>query len=98
MAINFLSSIQNINNLRLRKKLFNLIKQQSDDDYSIIDKIYLYVQDQNKAKYQNLIEKHKNSGLTQLEDPKALIEYSNNMQRMFIKILKSTSQKENVKY
>ena len=59
---------------------------------------FIYVQDQNKAKYQNLIEKHKNSGLRRLEDPKALIECSNNMQRMFIKILKSTSQKENVKY
>ena len=59
---------------------------------------FIYVQDQNKAKYQNLIEKHKNSGLWRLEDPKALIECSNNMQRMFIKILKSTSQKENVKY
>ena len=26
-----------------------------DDDYSVIDKIYLYVKDPNKAKYQYLI-------------------------------------------
>ena len=32
--------------------LLNLIKQQDDDDYSIIDKIYLYVKDPNEVKYQ----------------------------------------------
>ena len=37
----------------------NLTKQQNDDDYNIIDKIYLYVQDPNEAKYQYLIKKHK---------------------------------------
>ena len=32
--------------------LVNLIKQQDNDDYSIIDKIYLYVKDSYDAKYQ----------------------------------------------
>ena len=35
--------------------LINLIKQQNDNDYNIIDKIYLYVKDPNEAKYQYLI-------------------------------------------
>ena len=35
--------------------LVNLIKQQGNDDYSIIDKIYLYVKDWYKAKYQYFI-------------------------------------------
>ena len=35
--------------------LLNLVKQQ-DDDYRIIGKIYLYVEDPNVAKYQYLIE------------------------------------------
>ena len=30
--------------------LLNLIKKEVDDDYSIIDKIYLYVKDPNEAK------------------------------------------------
>ena len=39
--------------------LYNLIKQQDDDDYSIIDKIHLYVKDPYEAKYQCLIKKRK---------------------------------------
>ena len=37
--------------------LLNLIKQQHDDDYNIIGKIYLYVKDPNETKYQYLIKK-----------------------------------------
>ena len=40
--------------------LFNLIKQQNDDDY-IIDIIYLYVKDPNEVKYQYLIKKTRKS-------------------------------------
>ena len=29
----------------------NLIKQQSDDDYNIIDEIYLYVKEPNETEY-----------------------------------------------
>ena len=32
--------------------LVNLIKKQDNDDYSIIDKVYLYVKDSYEAKYQ----------------------------------------------
>ena len=33
----------------------NLIKQENDDDYNIIDKIYLHVKDPTEANYQYLI-------------------------------------------
>ena len=35
--------------------LLNLMKQQDDDNYSVIHKIYLHVKDPNEAKYQDLI-------------------------------------------
>ena len=44
--------------LEKTNELLNLIKQQDDDDYSIIDKTYLYVKDPNKAKHQYLVKKH----------------------------------------
>ena len=49
--------------------LLNLINNQPD-----IDKIYLY------AKYQYLINKREKVGLNRFNDPKAFIEYSNDMQ------------------
>ena len=60
--------------------LLNLIKQQDDDDYSIIDKIYLYVKDSSEAKYRYLIKECENNNLKNLKNPKAFIEYSNNME------------------
>ena len=36
---------------RKTSALLNLIKKQDDDDYSIIDKIYLCINDSNEAKY-----------------------------------------------
>ena len=33
------------------------MKKQDDDNYRFIDKTFLYVQDRNEAKYQNLIYK-----------------------------------------
>ena len=35
-----------------KNALPTLIKQQDDDDYSIIDKIYFYVKDPHEGKYQ----------------------------------------------
>ena len=35
-------------------ELLNLIKQQGNDDHSVIDKTYLYDKDGNEAKYQYL--------------------------------------------
>ena len=37
--------------------LVSLIKKQDDDDYSIIDQIYLYVKDSYEAKFQYLVKK-----------------------------------------
>ena len=55
--------------------LLNLINNQPD-----IDKIYLYAKDLYEAKYQYLINKHEKVGLDHFDDPKAFIEYSNDMQ------------------
>ena len=55
--------------------LLNLINNQPD-----IDKIYLYAKDPYEAKYQYLINKREQVGLDHFDDPKAFIEYSNNMQ------------------
>ena len=57
-----------------------LIKQQGYDDYSITDKIYLYVKDLFEVKYQYLIKKRKNIGLKKLKHLKVLIEFLNNIQ------------------
>ena len=65
--------------------LLNLMKQQNND-YNIIDKIYLYVKDRNEAKCQYLIKKHEEIGLKEHEDKKAFIEYSNNMQNVHTNI------------
>ena len=44
--------------------------------WHLIDKIYLYAKDFNKAKYQFLIKKREDVGIKHLNDPKAFIEYS----------------------
>ena len=43
--------------------LHNLIKEQDDDNYFIIDKIYLYVKDPYERKFQYLIKKSENKVL-----------------------------------
>ena len=58
--------------------LLNLINNQPD-----IDKIYLYAKDPYKAKYQYLINKHEKIGLNNFNDPKAFMEYSNDMQDVY---------------
>ena len=64
--------------------LLNLIDNQPD-----IDKIYSYAKDQYEAKYQYLISKLEQVGLDHLNDPKAFMGYSNDMQDL-TKILKNT--------
>ena len=54
--------------------LLNLISNQLD-----IDKIYFYAKDLCGAKYQLLISKRENTGFKYLNDSKAFIEYSNDM-------------------
>ena len=58
--------------------LLNLINYEPD-----IDKIYLYAQDPYEAKYQLLIDKRESTGLKYLNDSKAFIEYSNNMDDIY---------------
>ena len=58
--------------------LLNLINNQPD-----IDKIYLYPKDPYEAKYQYLIKKREKVGLDHFDDPKAFIEYSNDMQDVY---------------
>ena len=54
--------------------LLNLIENQPD-----IDKIYLYAKDPYESKYQYLINKRESVGINHFNDPKAFIEYSNDM-------------------
>ena len=58
--------------------LLNLIENQPD-----IDKIYLYAKDPYEAKYQYLINKREGVGIDHFNDPKAFIEYSNDMQDVY---------------
>ena len=44
-----------------------------------IDKIYLYVKDIHEPKYEYLINKREQAGIKSLDDPKAFIEYSDDM-------------------
>ena len=54
--------------------LLNLINNQPD-----IDKIYLYAKDPYEAKYEHLINKLEKVGIDHFNDPKAFIEYLNDM-------------------
>ena len=56
----------------------NLINNQPD-----IDKIYLYAKDPYEAKYQYLINKREKVGLDHFKDPKAFMEYSNDMEDVY---------------
>ena len=58
--------------------LLNLINNQLD-----IDKIYLYAKDPYEAKYQYLINKREKVGLDHFNDPKAFMEYSNNIEDVY---------------
>ena len=58
--------------------LLNLINNQPD-----IGKIYLYGKDPYEKKYQYIINKRQKVGLNHFNDPKAFIEYSNDMQDVY---------------
>ena len=72
--------------------LLNFINNQPD-----IDKTYLYAKDPYEKKYQYLIHKREKVGLTHFNDPKAFIEYSNDMQDVYKKI-EDYNPTKNVKY
>ena len=70
--------------------LLNLINNQPD-----INKIYLYAKDPYEDKYQFLIKKRQNIGLKHFNDPKAFIEYSNDMHDVYKNIDHYNPYKEN---
>ena len=70
--------------------LLNLIENQPD-----IDKIYLYAKDPYESKYQYLINKREGVGINHFKDPKAFIEYSNDMHDVYKNIDDYNPNKEN---
>ena len=60
-----------------------------------IDKIYLYAKDPDKAKHQYLINKREGVGMDHFNDPKAFIEYSNDMHDVYKNIDEYNPDKEN---
>ena len=58
--------------------LLNLIENQPD-----IEKIYLHAKDPHEAKYQYLIKIREKVGIDHHNDPRAYIEYSNNMHDVY---------------
>ena len=68
----------------------NLIENQPDTD-----KIYLYTKDPYESKYQYLINKREGVGINHFKDPKAFIEYSNDMHDVYTNIDDCNSDKEN---
>ena len=70
--------------------LLNLINNQQD-----IDKTYLYAKDPYEDKYQYLINRRELVGINHLNDPKAFIEYSNDVHKVYKNIDNYNSDKEN---
>ena len=70
--------------------LLKLINNQSD-----IDKIYLYAKNLYEPKYQFLINKRESMGLKHFKDPKAFIEYSNDMHDVYKNIDDYNPDREN---
>ena len=78
MARNSWPSIQNIKSWRFWIWKTNALLNQINHEPGI-DKIYLYAKDPYEAKYQLLIKKRESIGLKYLNDSKAFLEYSNDM-------------------
>ena len=70
--------------------LLNLIENQPD-----IDNIYLYAKDSYESKYQYLINKREGVGINHFNDPKAFLEYSNDMYDVYKNIDDYNPDKEN---
>ena len=70
--------------------LWKIIENQPD-----IDKIYLYAKDLYEAKYQYLINKRESVLMNNFNDPKAFIEYSNDMHNVYKSINYYNPYKEN---
>ena len=70
--------------------LLYLIVNQPD-----IDKIYFYAKDPYESKYQHLINKREGAGINHFNDPKAFIEYLNDMHDVYKNIDEYNPYKEN---
>ena len=70
--------------------LLNLINNQQD-----IGKIYLYAKDPYEYKYQYLINERERVGINQKNDPKAFIEYSNDIHKVYENIDNYNPDQEN---
>ena len=91
MAIHSRSSIQNT-----YCRWFRIRKNKCIIEFNTnTNKIYLYAKDHYEAKYQNLINKREKIGLDHFKDPKAFIEYSNDMQDVY-KNIEDYNPKKNV--
>ena len=73
-------------------ELLNSLNKQPD-----IDKIYLYAKGPYEAKYQILIDKRESIRLKHFNNPKAFIEYSNDMQDIYRNI-NGHNPRKSVKY
>ena len=93
MATNSKSSIQNVNiggwGSGETNSLFSLLSRKSD-----IDKIYLNAKDPFEGKYQLLIHNSESTGVKHLNNSKAFIEYSNDMDDIYKNIEKYNSNKK----
>ena len=69
--------------------LFNVISRKPD-----INKIYFYPKDPYEAKYHLLIKKRERTGLKHLNDSKAFIEYSNDLDDIYKNIEEYSSNKK----
>ena len=69
--------------------LLNLINNHPD-----IDKIYLYTKNPYETKYQFLINKRESTGVKHFNDPKAFIDYSNDMEDVYKNIDEYNIDKE----
>ena len=70
--------------------LLNLMENWPD-----VDKIYLYAKDPYEAKYQYLINERESVGINHFNDPKAFIEYSNDMHDVYKNINEYNLDKDN---
>ena len=61
-------------------RLLDLIKEQ---DYHVIDKIYLYAQDLSEPKYEYLIKKREDAGIKHVNNPNAFIVCSNTVDDVY---------------
>ena len=64
----------------------NALRNLIQENNNVIDKVYLYAKDLEEPKYQYFIDKREQAGIKNLNDPTAFIEYSNNMDDIYVDI------------